>query len=191
MEISGADKPDSYFAVINPNMRCANIQVREQEFPTHNHPNQTCLIKEGNGKLFPSRLPHLDLTVNRVSTANERFLQTALYFTLSQSIMTAFTCSWQNNHLKVDQTYLSLYKSNIWWRRMLSGRKMSSRAACSALVCTFLFYYDNTAVQQLSFLKAWWKYVMIFWNMRRSCLSLERCFLWCWCKNAWNASKLN
>lgn len=98
------------------------------------YPNQNSLIKEGNGKLFSSWLPHMNLTVNWVSTANERFLQTPLYFTLNQSIMTAFTCSYQDNHLKVDQTYLNQYKSNNWWRRMLSARKTSSRAICSALV---------------------------------------------------------
>lgn len=60
--------------------------------------------------------------------------------TLYQSIMTAFTCFCQDNHLKVDQTYLNQYKSNNWWRQMLSGRKKSSRAICSALV-TFRSQY--------------------------------------------------
>lgn len=90
------------------------------------------LIKEG--KLFSALFPHMNLPVNWASAANERFLQTALYFTPYQSIMTAFTCSCQDNHLKVDQTYLNQYKSNNWWRRMLSARKKSSRAICSALV---------------------------------------------------------
>lgn len=199
MEISGPEKPDSYLEVINMNTKCINTQAREQKFLTC-----TTLTKPLSWRREMENCFHPSFLI-WISLSTEYKLLMKGSFRLP-CILLWIKVSWLLSPAPARIIICKLIK-HIWasTRAITDGDGCCQVGRCLHVlfaqhlspldhrtsVCTFPFYYDNTAVQQLSFLKAWWKYVMIFWNMRRSCLSLERCFLWCWCKNAWNAPKLN